>query len=77
MENEKSELEQVIKKVRIETLKRRTSVKFRERTDAKRDHRIPLRVSEKEKQFLIQQAKKRGITVSAFILLKALRGLQT
>lgn len=51
--------------------------KFRERKpNVIRDHRIGLRVSEKEKLWLTKQARKRGITVSNFILMKALKAFK-
>lgn len=51
--------------------------KFRERKDGQiRDHRIGLRVSEKEKLWLKKQAKKRGVSVSNFILMKALKAFK-
>ena len=75
METEE-EFSQIIRRVRDEKLGRKSAVKFNERTDGVRDQRIPLRVNLAEKAYLIRQAEKRGITVSAFILLKALRGLK-
>jgi uncharacterized protein (DUF1778 family) len=51
--------------------------KFRERKDGVvRDQRIGLRVSDKEKRWLTKQANKRGITVSNFILMKALKAFK-